>query len=87
MNPGTKKSPVARKIIAQFYMDMTKYLLMLLFAFGLFDKSLQGTVAKPLIIILALAALVSAAARAQYNIDRIDEQEKDDVAPSGPDSN
>lgn len=87
MNPGRKKSPVARRIIAQFYMDMTKYLLMLLFAFGLFDKSLQGTVAKPLIIILALAALVSAAARAQYNVDRIDEEEKDDVAPNRPDAN
>ena len=87
MTPGTKKSPVARRIIAQFYMDMTKYLLMLLFAFGLFDKSLQGTVAKPLIVILALAALVSAAARAQYNVDRIDEQEKDDNASSGPDAN
>ncbi len=77
MNPGTKKSFVVRKILAQFYLDMTKYLLVLLFAFGLFDKSMQGTVGKPLLIILTLAALMSAAARAQYNIDRIDEQEKD----------
>ncbi len=87
MNPETKKSSVVRRILAQFYLDMTKYLLVLLFAFGLFDKSMQGTVGKPLLIILTLAALMSAAARAQYNIDRIDEEEKDDVAPSHPDAN
>ena len=79
MNPGTKKSSVVRRILAQFYLDMTKYLLVLLFAFGLFDKSMQGTVGKSLLIILTLAALVSAAARAQYNVDRIDEQENDDT--------
>lgn len=77
MNHKTKKSSVVRRILAQFYLDMTKYLLVLLFAFGLFDKSLQGTVARPLFIILTLAALMSAAARGQYNVDRIDEQEKD----------
>ena len=77
MNPETKKSSVVRRILAQFYLDMTKNLLVLLFAFGLFDKSVQSTVGKPLLMILALAVLMSAAARAQYNVDRIDEQGKD----------
>jgi hypothetical protein len=65
------------KMAAQFYMDMTKYLLLLMAAFGLFGKELAGTIARPVIIIVALIGVISAAGRAQIFMDRLDQAEEE----------
>ena len=64
------------KMVAQFYLDMNKYLLVLLAAYGLFDTSTQGTIARPVIVIATLIFAISAAVRAKFNMDRVDEGEE-----------
>ncbi|MFA5073715.1 MAG: hypothetical protein WC539_07445 [Nitrospirota bacterium] len=76
MDNKKQKGLTTRKMVTQFYLDMTKYLLLLLAAYGLFDPSTQGTIAKPLLLIVTLIFIISAALRAQLNMDRIDEREE-----------
>ena len=79
----SKKSLTRTKMVAQFYIDMTKYLLVLLFAFGLFHESPQSAIARPILIIVIFAAIVSAGLRAERNMDKIDEEEKKESFESG----
>ena len=76
MDNNTKKSLTTTEMVAQFYIDMSKYLLVLLFAFGLFHESPQSAIVRPILIIVALAAIVSAGLRAERAMDRIERQEK-----------
>ena len=76
MDNNTKRSFTATKMVAQFYIDMSKYLLVLLFAYGLFHESQQTAIVRLFLIIVALAAIVSAGLRAERAMDRIDRQEK-----------
>ena len=66
-----------RRMVAQFYMDMAKYFLVLICAFGLF-ASPQGSITRVVIYISVVAGIFSAAYRAQYNMNRIDEIEQED---------
>lgn len=70
-------SMITKRMIAQFYMDMAKYLLLLLCAYGLFDQSTQGTLTKPILIVVIDVFMMIAAAMAQCTMDKIDTTEKD----------
>ena len=76
MDTSARKSLTTTKMVAQFYIDMSKYLLVLLFAYGLFHESQQTAIVRLFLIIVALAAIVSAGLRAERAMDRIDRQEK-----------
>ncbi len=76
MDNNLKKSLTTTKMVAQFYIDMSKYLLVLLFAFCLFHESPQSAIVRPFLIIVALAAIVSAGLRAERNMDKIEQEEK-----------
>ncbi len=76
MDTSARKSLTTTKMVAQFYIDMCKYLLMLLFAFGLFQASPQSAIVRPILIIVALAAIVSAGLRAERNMNKIEQEEK-----------
>ena len=72
----TTKSLTTRRIVAQFYTDMSKNLLLLLAAYALFGTPLPGSIVRPIAVIVILLAVMSAAYRAQLNMDKIDEEEK-----------
>lgn len=76
MDTSARKSLTTTKMVAQFYIDMSKYLLMLLFAFGLFHEYPQGAIIRPILIIVALAAIVSAGLRAERAMGMIDQEER-----------
>ena len=76
MDNHLKKSLTTTKMVAQFYIDMSKYLLMLLFAFGLFHEYPQSPIVRPILIIIVFASIVSAGLRAERNMDKIDWEEK-----------
>ena len=76
MHTTPQKSLTTKKMIAQFYMDMGKYLLLMILAYGLFDASTQGTIARLALILTALAGLLGSVVKAQCVMDRIDEEEK-----------
>ncbi len=79
MNLTQKRSLVATKMTAQFYLDITKYLLILLFAFGLFRESPGSAVVRPVLIVTAILVIVSASKRAVRNLGRIDEEEQNEL--------
>ena len=64
------------RMMAQFYLDMSKYLLTLMFAYGLFAKELDGTIARPLIVILTFICMASVGVRAERWLSRIDADER-----------
>ncbi len=76
MDNTPKMNLTTTKMVAQFYMDMSKYLLVLLFAFGLFHESVQSAYVRPILIIVAFASIVSAGKRAERNLDRINDEER-----------
>jgi hypothetical protein len=63
-------------MVAQYYIDMSKYLLVLLLAFGLFHESPQSFITRPILIIVCFAGILSAGKRAERNLDRIEEEEE-----------
>ena len=73
---NNRKSLTTRKFAAQFYSDMSKYLLLLLCAYGLFGANSYLEVARPIYVVLILIFAISAAGRAQCNLDSIDEEER-----------
>jgi hypothetical protein len=52
------KTDIVKRMIAQFYMDMCKDLLLLSLVFGLFDKSMQNSTMRPYFMILVLVATI-----------------------------
>ncbi len=76
MDNSPKRNLAATKMVAQFYIDMSKYLLVLLFAFGLFHESAQSAFVRPILVIVAFASIVSAGMRAERSLNRINDEER-----------
>ena len=53
-----RKTMISEKMLAQFYLDMCKGLLLLLWAYGLFSKATQPSTMRALFIILVPVAAV-----------------------------
>lgn len=78
MNTKRQKRLTTRKMVAQYYMDMSKYFLVILIAFSLFDKSTQGTIVRPIVYIVVLLGIFISDYLAHWNLKRIDEVEEED---------